>query len=158
MGDPRRRSKKRSSGKLAKNKPLKNFTLYLDENFDCEEVKAALSTANIKFRVYSQDFTGGEEDSNILPLVGKRGWAMLTCDSQNRYRVLERQRILQHRVRQFIISGNLGAATLARLIVSVYPRMRTFARENERPFVAIVTKSGDIKLRMDHKGNFTGAR
>ena len=121
-------------------------------------MKAALSAANIKFRVYSQDFTGGEEDSNILPLVGKRGWAMLTCDSQNRYRLLERKTIQQHRVRQFIFSGNLGAARLAELIVSVYPKMRSFARENERPFVAVITKSGEINLRMDHKGTFAGAR
>lgn len=79
MGDPKRKSRKRSPGKQVNNKPLKNFTLYLDESFDCQEVKAALSAAKYKFRVYSQDFRGGEEDPNILPLVGKRGWAMITC-------------------------------------------------------------------------------
>jgi hypothetical protein len=158
MGDPKTRSRKRSSGKPVKNKPLKNFTLYLDENFDCEEVKAQLSAANIKFRVYSTDFKGGEEDPNILPLVGRRGWAMLTCDSKNRYRELERKSILRHRVRQFVFSGNLGAATLAGLLVRVYPTMRRFAREHERPFVAMITKSGDIYLRMDHQGKSSEAK
>jgi hypothetical protein len=153
MGDPKRKSRKRSPGKQVKKKPLKNFTLYLDESFNCEEVKAALLAAKVKFRVYSEDFKGGEEDPNILSLVGKRGWAMLTCDSKNRYRGLEHKSILRHRVRQFIFSGNLGAATLAVLLVSVYPKMRTFAREHERPFVAVITKAGDIYLRMDHRGN-----
>lgn len=120
-------------------------------------MKDALSAANYKFRVYSQDFKGGEEDPNILPLVGKRGWAMLTCDSKNRYRDLERKLIMRYRVRQFVFAGNLGAATLGNLIVSVYPKMRTFAREHERPFVAGITKSGDIYLRMDHKGHYEGA-
>jgi hypothetical protein len=157
MGDPKRRSKKRSSGKQAKSQPLKNFTLYLDESFDCGEVKAALLAANIKFRVYSEDFKEGEEDPNILPLVGRRGWAMLTCDSKNRYRGLERKSILQHKVRQFVFSANLGGTALAKLLVSVYPKMRAFAKAHSRPFVACVTKSGDIYLRMDHRGNFGGA-
>ena len=107
-------------------------------------MKTALSAANIKLRVYSEDFKGGEEDSNILPLAGKRGWALLTCDSKNRYRGLERAKILRNGVRQFVFSGNLGGATLAGLLVSVYPKMRIFARENGRPFVAVITKSGDI--------------
>jgi hypothetical protein len=158
MGDLKKRSRKRSSGKQGKNKPLKNFTLYLDENFDCEEVKTALSSARIKFRVYSEDFSCGEEDPKILPLIGRRGWVMLTHDSKNRYRELERQSILRYRVRQFIFSGNLGGVALAQLIVDVYRKMRAFARENERPFVAVITKSGDIYLRMDHRGNVAGAR
>jgi hypothetical protein len=158
MGDPKRRSRKRSSGKLVKNKPLKNFTLYLDQSFDCQEVKVALLAAKIKFRVYSQDFRPGEDDTSILPLVGKHGWAMLTFDTKNRYRDLERESILRCGARLFIFTANLGGAALARLLVSVYPKMRRFARENGRPFVAVITKLGDIYLRMDHRGNFTAAR
>jgi len=41
---------------------------------------------------------------------------------------------------------------LAKLLVSVYPKMRKFARENGRPFVAVVTKSGDIYPRMNNQG------
>jgi PIN domain-containing protein len=158
MGDPKGRSRKRSSGKQVKSRPLKNFTLYLDESFNCEEVKVALSRANIKFRVYTEDFKGGAEDPNILPLVGKRGWAMLTCDSKNRYRGVEHESILRFRVRLFVFSGNLGGATLAELLVRVYQKMRTFSREHSRPFVAVTTKSGDIYLRMDHRGNVSGAK
>ena len=64
---------------------------------------------------------------------------MLTHDSKNRYRVLERKNILRYRVRQFTFTANLGGHALARLLVEVYPKMRKFARENERPFVAIIT-------------------
>jgi hypothetical protein len=150
-------SRKRSSGKQANKKPLKNFTLYLDESFDCAEVKTALSVAKIKFRVYSQDFAAGEDDTNILPLVGKHGWAMLTCDTKNRYRDLERKSILRYRVRLFIFTSNLGGTALAQLLVKVYPEVRKFARENNRPFVSVITKSGDIYLRMDHRGNVSGS-
>jgi len=154
MVDPRQRSKRRSSGKRAKAAlPLKNFTLYLDENFDCHEVKNALVKAGIKHRVYSEFFKRGEEDPKMLPLVGKRGWAMLTCDKRNRHRELERREILQHKVREFVFSGNLGGAPLAALLVRTYPGMRRFSRNNERPFVAVITNAGNIHLRMDKDGN-----
>lgn len=121
-------------------------------------MKTALLAAHIKFRVYSEDFKDGEEDPNILPLVGQRGYAILTQDSRNRYRELERKSILRYRVRQFIVSGNLGGVTLAKLLVDSYPKIRAFARENDRPFVAVITKSGDIYLRMDSHGKFSGGR
>lgn len=120
-------------------------------------MKAALSAAKIKFRVYTQDFKPGEDDTSILPLVGKRGWAMITFDTRNRYRDLERKSILRHRVRLFVFTANLGGAALARLLVGVYQDMKNFARENGRPFVAVVTKAGNIYARMDYKGNVSGA-
>jgi hypothetical protein len=116
-------------------------------------VKDELVKANIKFVVYSQYFKGSTEDQNVLPLVGKRGWAMLTCDRRNRYRELERRAILLHRVRQFVFSGNLGGPALATLLVRIYPQMREFARKNDRPFVAVVTKGGHIELRMEASGH-----
>jgi len=156
MGNRKRRSRKRSSGKQAKSKPLKNFTLYLDESFDCEEVKAALSKATIKFRVYTEDFSGATEDASILPLVGERGWAMLTCDSKNRYRGVERGSILRFSCSSVCFFRGILAALLSQICLSGYRKMRTFTREHSRPFVAVITKSGDIYLRMDHRGNVSG--
>jgi len=153
MGDPRQKSQKRFRGKSAR--PLRNFTLYLDESFDCSEVKEALSKANIKFKLYSDHFPRGQEDEQILQLCGRHGWAMLTCDRKNRYRDLERKVVVRFRVRQFVFSGNLGAEQLAKLLVETYSEMRRFARANERPFIAVVTKIGNIYLRMDKRGNLS---
>jgi hypothetical protein len=154
MVDPKGRSERRFSGKSGK--PLKNFTLFLDESFDYTEVKQELVKANIKHRVYTEFFTRGEEDCDMLPLVGRRGWAMLTCDKRNRRRGLERKAILLHNVRQFVFQGNLGGIYMGNLLVKTYPRLREFARRNQRPFVAIVTKAGNINLRMDKDGNLHG--
>jgi len=116
----------------------------------------ALTKANIRHKPFSAKFKKGEEDHRILELCGRRGWAILSCDRRNRYRELERRAVLRHQVRQFVFSGNLGAPALAKLVVSVYPKMRKFARDNERPFVAIVTPAGNIYLRMDKNGNMRG--
>jgi len=91
------------------------------------------------------------EDEQILALCGRRGWAILTCDRKNRYRNLERSVVISTRVRQFVFSGNLGGEGLAKLLVKIYPRVREFTRENERPFIAVVTEIGNVYLRMDSK-------
>src|ERR1700676_1161674 len=153
MGEPRQKSRKRFRGKPAR--PLRNFTLYLDESFDCAEVKAALSKAHIKFKVFSEHFRKGEEDVRILQKCGQHGWAMLTCDKKNRYRDLERKVVLQNRLRQFVFSGNQGGLELAKLLVSAYPLMKQFARDHERPFIAVVTKVGNVYLRMDKNGKMS---
>ena len=153
MADPNRKSQRRFPGKRAKCKPLKNFTLYLDESFNCQEVKSELTEAHIKFKTYSENFSCGAGDDKILELAGKRGWALLTCDRKNRFRELERRAVLRYRVRQFVFSGNLGGLAVARLLVKIYPQMRDFARKNERPFVAVITVNGNIALRMDKSGN-----
>jgi PIN like domain len=150
MGDPRQKSQRRFRGKSAK--PLRSFTLYLDESFDCAEVKEALTKAKIKFKVFSDHFNKGENDQQILRLCGRHGWVLLTCDKRNRYRDLERKVVMQFRVRQFVFGGNSGGIQLAKLLVDVYPEMRRFARESGRPFVASVTRNKDIYLRMDNKG------
>jgi hypothetical protein len=80
---------------------------------------------------------------------------MLTRDRKNRYRGLERKMVLEHKLRQFVFSGNIGGQRMAQLLVNIYPEMRKFARCNERPFVAIVTASRNIYLRMDSRGNVT---
>ena len=87
-----------------------------------------------------------------------KGWALLTFDTKNRYRELERKSILRYRVRQFIFTVNLGEAALTRLLAEVYPKLRRFARKHERPFVSVVTKLGDIYLRMDKEGRFVGSK
>jgi hypothetical protein len=55
-------------------------------------------------------------------------------------------------VRQFVFSGNMGGEELAKLLVETYQKMREFTRKTERPFIAVVTKIGNVYLRMDSKG------
>ena len=116
----------------------------------------ALARENIKYIPFSAKFKKGEEDQKILEACGRHGWAMLTCDRRNRYRELERRAVLQNRVRQFVFSANLGGLALANLLVKVYQEMRKFSRQHGRPFVAIVTRVGNIYLRMDKQGNMHG--
>jgi hypothetical protein len=150
MADPWEKSKRRSIGNSVR--PLKNFTIYLDEGFDCPEVKGALVKAGIKFISHFDRFPSGMEDEAIFARIGRKGWVRLTLDRQNRHRDLERQNILDHKVRQFVFTANLGGVALGKLVVSCYPHIRQFCHRHGKPLVATVTKSGQIVLRMDCTG------
>ena len=43
-------------------------------------------------------------------------------------------------------------------MILAYQDIKKFARENERPFVAVVIKAGNIYARMNHLGNVNGEK
>lgn len=113
MVDPWQRSRKRSSGSSGdpSKKRLPNLTFYLDENWNCPEVKRELTKAGLRFRLYSQDVSAnaGISDEVFLPNVGKHGWILITADWHQRYRPREIADLRRYKVRHFSMPGNLGA-------------------------------------------------
>lgn len=153
MGAARRRSKKRSGGK--KDAPHRGFTLYLDENYNCEEVKERLTRANIRFKAGLFD---GKPDSLFLPEIGRRKWILITTDKRIRYREIEKAAVVKSKVRLFVFtSGNMGHAAMADALVKAKTSMRNFCKTHESGFSASVHKSGKIELRMDHTGKLYGS-
>ncbi len=143
MGERKRRSKKRSA---SKQKLLKGFTLYLCHCVDYDEVAEALSRAGIRFQRHRDHFSGYAPDTDLLRKVGKRRWILITADKKQRVRPLERQLIVQFKVREFVFTsaavGNIGE-----LLVCVRRKMRNMCSRNEGPFVAAISQSGHIALR-----------
>jgi hypothetical protein len=84
MTDPWQKSKKLSNGKQERRSANKqhNPTFYLDENFDCPEVRDILDRAGVRYRIYKQDVSAnsGSEDTAFLPQVGEHGWLLITAD------------------------------------------------------------------------------
>src|SRR5690348_2169354 len=99
MTDPWQRSRKPSNGKRGKRQP--NPTFYLDENFDCREVREVLERSGVKYRVYRQDVraNSGVEDTAFLPKVGQRGWLLITSDWHQRARPRELQDLKRYGVK-----------------------------------------------------------
>src|SRR5882724_9456910 len=112
MADRQLKLKRQSSGK--RGGPSKSYqsnpTFYLDENFDCPEVKEILQKAGVRYRTYKQDVTpnAGSLDTSFLPKVGKRGWLLITADWHQRTRPREAEDLRRYNVKHFAMPGNLG--------------------------------------------------
>lgn len=71
---------------------------------------------------------------------------MITADKKQRVRPLERKLIVQFKVREFVFtSGEIG--NVGDLLVKARRKMRNLCSKNEGPFVASISKNGNIAVR-----------
>jgi hypothetical protein len=62
---------------------------------------------------------------------------------------LEKAAVLQHRVREFYFSsGNYSRTEMAEMLVSALRDMIRICRRYDPPFIASITKSGGVNLRL----------
>lgn len=81
-------------------------------------------------------------------MVGSKGWALLTADKRIRYNFLEKRALEQHAVREFVFaSGNMSGEDMGTALELALPKMRRLTRKLEPPFVAAITRNGEVHLR-----------
>jgi PIN domain-containing protein len=142
MADPRQRSKKRSSSK----KLRKGFTLYLCHNLDYDGVVNPLQRNGIRFKRHRDFFSGDTPDTELLKLVGKRRWILLTFDQKQRTRKIENEQIKRCKVRQFVFtSSQIG--DVGEVLLKALPTIRNICRRRDGPFVYSISATGKVKER-----------
>jgi hypothetical protein len=107
--------KKQSDGNPEQSR-LDPFVLFLDETLhNCQPIHSALEQAGVKFVRHGSRFSSGAHDVEWLPTVGENRWALLTSDKNIRYNQLEREKIIQYGIREFVFASgkwcNDGAAS-----------------------------------------------
>jgi hypothetical protein len=150
MASRRSRSKKQSAGSREQQLSLpEDFVLYLDENLhNCRPILDALIERGVKHERHGQYFAAGTKDSVWLPFVGQRGWVVLTKDKRIRFNQLEKTAVRRHRFREFYFSsGNYTGAEMATILVAALPHMVKTVRKHEPPFIASMSKSGQVNLK-----------
>lgn len=85
----------------------------------------------------------GAKDVDWLPLVGQAGWPVIMRDKRIRRRPAERQRLVEHSVRAFCLtgSGNRTSWEMLRIVVRHWDRVETAATQSG-PFIYALTASG----------------
>ncbi len=154
MGDPWDKSKRRSSGNSGKQR---NRSFYLDECFDCHEVKDVLDRKNVKYRCYSQDVRAhaGVQDENIIPFIGKKIFLTQDADQPRKRRI--RVELQRFQVRTFVLPANISAQLKAELVAEHRTKMSGFCKaQGDGFFIASIDKQGKIRLIMDRDGKIHG--
>jgi hypothetical protein len=125
---------------------LKGFTLYLCNNLDYDGVVNPLQRGGIRFKRHRDFFSGDTPDTELLKLVGKHRWILLTFDQKQRTRKIEKEHIKRHKVRQFVFtSGKIG--DVGEVLLSAIPTMRNICRRRDGPFVYSISSTGKVKER-----------
>src|SRR5260370_24161745 len=102
----------------------------------------------MKGEVHDDYFSQNAQGPEWLTAAGKNHWIGVTRDERIRYRVAERQAIRRAKVRAFVLAaqGDLRAEMLAEIFLKSLPRIRRTVKQQKPPFVAKISRSGDVTV------------
>lgn len=115
---------------------------------DCfgKTVVNALREAGALIEHHGDHFEQNTPDTEWLPVVGDRGWVVLTKDKAIAKNQLELMAIARAEVKVFILtSGNLTRQDMADILVDVLGKLKKFAQGNQAPFIAKVAKDKRVE-------------
>lgn len=138
---------KKRSGANSIAKLRESQVFFLDRNLGTKHVASALRAAGVTVEVHNDHFPQDARDEIWLPEVGKRGWIVLTKDDRIRYRPAEFAAVIDAHVALFALaSGNFNGQEMAPAFVAALPRMAHVLDTYRPPFIAKVTRSGEVSL------------
>lgn len=112
-----------------------------------KSVAQALRAAGALIEHHGDHFEQNTPDTDWLPVVGDRGWVVLTKDKTIAKNQLELMAIARAKAKVFILaSGNLSRQEMAVLLVDVLGHLKKFAQGNQAPFIAKVYQGRRVKL------------
>jgi hypothetical protein len=128
-------------------KPPDPPVFFLDRNLGRNKFSNILRAQGLRIEVHDDHFSPDASDPEWLTEVGERGWVVVTVDRRIRYRQLEWLAFKAGMVRAFAFSsGNLRAEEMAGIFLKALPKIRRFLEEEQPPFLATITKSGDVLM------------
>jgi PIN like domain len=142
----RQKRSKRQSGASSRSKPPEPV-FFLDENLGNHAVYNALKAAGATVERFSDHFPRGMKDEPLLAAVGARNWVFLSKDNNIRRNPLELAALLNARLKSFfLVSAGLLGDEQAQAFVAALKRMRRLAQHRPGPFIARITKTGNVQV------------
>lgn len=83
--------------------------------------------------------------------MGQNRWVILTKDQRIRYNEPEVIAVRQANARVFtLFGGNLQAKEMAKIFIKALPKIKRFALKHQPPFIAKITKSGNVSMLVNY--------
>ncbi len=140
------KSKKRSAASSRPKLP-ELPTLFLDRSLGKKIVAEALRAVGVKVEVHDDHFAPDAPDEAWLSAIGAKGWVVLTKDERIRFRTIEREALMNARVRAFVLTaGKMDGASMAALFVKALPKITKLSARHAPPFIATISKTGAVVL------------
>ena len=92
-----------------------------------------------------EHFAEDTPDDEWLVEVGAKGWVVLTKDKRIRKRAVEKQAVIEAKVRIITLpSGEMTGQEMADVYLANRARIGRFLKNNKPPFIAVVYKDAPI--------------
>ena len=136
--------KRKKSTKLSatNSESLSFYTFYLDRALESDLVRQALVEMGARVQCHRDHFADDARDVDWLPVIGRRGWVILSKDQFN---WLERMAIINAKARAFLLSrGELRGAEMAEILVKALPEVLRTLDLTTPPFIAKIYRDGSV--------------
>lgn len=143
MTGRRKKSGRRSAASSTRRPSRRPPTFFIDECLGGHH----LAAEGVDVKLARSEFAAGTPDAVWLPVVGQRGWVVLTKDRHIRRRELEIQALVRARVRVFVLTAaNLTGPEQAAVFVRALPKMLRICQSSHGPLIGAVGGKGGVRL------------
>lgn len=116
-------------------------------------VPDALRAIGEHVELKTDHFPQDAKDEDWVPVVGKRGWIILSADHQIKHNLIELVALLKSNTHSFLLPrGDLTGPEMAHAFVIAMPQMKGIIASVPPPLVATVSPSGNVRVTHTHEG------
>jgi hypothetical protein len=141
--DNQRKSSKQSDGN-SRRPQLKDLVFFIERPLG-KKVGVALRNAGLSVVFHLDHLPETADDEAYLALCVRKGWAVITSDSDIHDKPNQRRMVKNGRLRAFRLTGNHWPwAEKVRAFELALPAMGRLAQRLDPPFIARINKTGEI--------------
>lgn len=130
---------------------LHDRTFFTDKNLGLHTVPNALRALGLRVECKTQHFAQDTPDTEWLPVVGKRGWIILSKDKNLKSNPLEVIGLLRANTHSFLLtSGSVTGQDMANAFIAAMNDIQGIVLSMPHPLVASVWQTGVVKVQFTH--------
>ena len=129
-----------------------SITFFIDRCLGSKRIVAALREAGLTVESHDDNFATDAQDVDWLPIVGERGWIVLTKDANIDRRPLERMAVARSGVCLFILaSQNLSGNDMIDILTKAIVPIQNLVRKHPAPFIAKIYRDSRVEIWRDRE-------
>lgn len=111
-----------------------------------KQFPAILREAGISVERHADHFADNAADEEWLTAVARKGWIAVTHDQRIRYKVNQRDAVMNNGLALLVVMGKAPFSDLARSFAATIGRIERFLERNRRPLIAKVYRATEAEL------------
>jgi len=144
---------KKGSDASCKSKQQHELVFFLDKCLGNYDVRTSLENAGARVEIHTDHFDQDAEDAHWLPIVGKKGWVVLTKDRHFLNNPIEVIALLRSGTASFVLrSANMTGDQMGMAFATALPSMARMVERKPMPFIASVSSMGNVAYTSGYDG------
>ena len=153
------KSGKRSTTRESYAEQLKDCVFFVDRSSGKFGLVSGLHRLGLRVERHDDHFDETTQDPEWISFCGEKNWIIVSSDKAIKKNMLERMAIMSAGVAAFFFtSAQITSAEQIEAFSKALSRIAKLVLNQQRPFIARISKDGTVELWLNHKGEDILAR